>query len=147
MQLEELITTERTELGRSSWRTVEQERIDGFATATDDHQWIHVDPARAADGPFGGTIAHGYLVLSLVPQMVEEALPLESWGMGVNYGINRLRFTGPVQSDTRIRGRIALLRGDVRPDGGVLLTLDVTVEREGETVPALVAELLTIVFG
>lgn len=89
MKLDELVTNERIDLGTSSWRTIEQERIDGFADATDDHQWIHIDPARAAGSAFGGTIAHGYLVLSLVPQMVEEALRLESRGMGVNYGIRR----------------------------------------------------------
>lgn len=146
MQLSHLVTDERRELGTSSWTTVGQDRIGVFADATDDHQWIHVDPERAAAGPFGATIAHGYLLLSLVPRMVEQTLDVEDRRMGVNYGINRLRFTGTVASGTRIRGRVALVKGERRPDGGVLLTLDVTVEREGDSRPALVAELLTLAY-
>ena len=146
MRIRDLVTAERRELGTSSWLTITQQRIDGFATATDDHQWIHVDPARAAGGPFGTTIAHGYLLLSLVPGMIEEVLQPADRSMGVNYGIDRLRFTGAVARDTRIRGRIAVARGERRSDGGVLLTLEVVVERQDEATPALVAELLTIVY-
>lgn len=147
MKLDELVTTDRLDLGTSSWRAVDQSRIDTFADATDDHQWIHVDPARAAQGPFGATIAHGYLLLSLVPLMVEEVVSLEDRRMGVNYGINRLRFTGAVVAGLRVRGRVSLVSGERRPDGGILLTLEVTVEREGEDVPALVGELLTVAYA
>ena len=146
MKIGELVVSEHRELGTSSWHAITQRRIDGFADATDDHQWIHVDSRRAAAGPFGTTIAHGYLLLSLVPRMIAEVLSLEDLRMGVNYGINRLRFTGAVRCDTRIRGRIVLVRGERRTDGGVLLTLDLTVERHDEDSPALVAELLTLVY-
>jgi acyl dehydratase len=143
MKVADLVTTVTTPLGTSSWTEVTQEQITGFADVTGDQQWIHVDPERAADSTFGGTIAHGYLLLSLVPLMVEEVMVLEDRRMGVNYGANRLRFTGPVRAGTRVRGRLALLSGVRRPDGGVLSTLELVLEREDGT-PALVAELLTL---
>jgi acyl dehydratase len=147
MMLSDLVTTHRRELGASSWRTVDQHLINSFADVTGDHQWIHVDPIRAAAGGFGATIAHGYLLLSLVPSILDEVLVVRDRRTGVNYGINRLRFTGAVRSGSRLRGRVALAQGVRRPDGGVLLTLDVTLEREHESTPAMVAELLTLAFS
>jgi acyl dehydratase len=146
MKVADLVTTDPTPLGTSSWTEVTQQQITGFADVTGDQQWIHVDPVRAAESPFGGTIAHGYLLLSLVPLMVEEVMVLEDRRMGVNYGSNRLRFTGPVRAGTRVRGRLTQLSGVRRPDGGVLSTLEFVLEREHEAGPALVGELLTLSF-
>ena len=126
----------------SGWREVAQERIDRFAEATDDPQWIHVDPERAAAGPFGTTIAHGFLTLSLVVPLFEEALPeLDGYALTVNYGLNRVRFTAPVPSGSRIRGRFRIEAVEDVP-GGEQLRVDVTIEREGEEKPACVAEAL-----
>ncbi len=129
------------EVGVSEWYAVTQERIDLFAEATEDHQWIHVDRERAKGGPFGGTIAHGFLTLSLLPHLAQTALSFAERKMGVNYGLNRLRFTSPVPSGSRIRARFVV--GKVEPiDGGVQITWNVTVEREGAERPCLVAEWL-----
>ena len=126
----------------SEWREIAQERIDRFADATDDPQWIHVDPERAAQGPFGTTIAHGFLTLSLVVPLFEEALPpLEGYALTVNYGLNRVRFTAPVPVGGRIRGRFRIEAVDEVP-GGVQLTVATTVELEGSDKPACVAEAL-----
>ncbi len=130
-----------TEVAVSPWIAVEQERIDLFARATDDHQWIHVDPERARKGPFGTTIAHGFLTLSLVPRLMHEAIDVGGVRMSVNYGLNRLRFTSPLPSASRVRGRFALAKLE-KIDGGVQLTWNVTVEREGGERPVLVAEWL-----
>jgi acyl dehydratase len=126
----------------SAWRTVEQERIDEFARATDDAQWIHVDPEAAAAGPFGTTIAHGFLTLSLVVPMFAEALPpLDGYGMSLNYGLNRVRFTSPVPSGARIRGRFTVEEvTDVA--GGRQARVAATIELEGSEKPACVAEAL-----
>jgi acyl dehydratase len=125
--------------GPSSWIDVPQSRIDAFAEATEDRQWIHVEPARAADGPFGTTIAHGYLTLSLVTVMSYEVVP-RSGGMGINYGLNRVRFPSPVPVDSRIRGTFEVL--DVEEhDWGRQVTMRATVEREGGDKPVCVAEL------
>ncbi len=134
-----------TQLGPSSWIEVSQQRIDAFASATDDHQWIHVDPARAASGPFGTTIAHGYLTLSLVVPMLYELLPPESAGgqMVVNYGVNRVRFPAPVPSEGRIRGRFRVSSYDESPVGG-RATLEATIECEGADKPVCVAELVIL---
>jgi acyl dehydratase len=126
----------------SEWRPIEQERIDEFARATDDAQWIHVDPEAAAAGPFGTTIAHGFLTLSLVVPMFAEALPpLEGYGMTLNYGLNRVRFTSPVPSGTRIRGRF-LVEAIEPVAGGVQARVGARIELEGQEKPACVAELL-----
>jgi acyl dehydratase len=126
----------------SGWRELDQARIDQFAGATDDPQWIHVDPARAAAGPFGTTIAHGFLTLSLVVPLFEEALPpLEGYALTVNYGLNRVRFTAPVPVGSRIRGRFRVDAVDEIP-GGEQLTVAATVELEGSEKPACVAEAL-----
>ena len=129
------------EFGPSSWIEVSQERIDAFADATGDHQWIHVDRERAAQGPFGGTIGHGYLTLSLVPVMSYELLPRQEGGMGINYGLNRVRFPATVPSGSRVRGTF---RVDAVEDAdwGRQAQMTATIEREGGDKPVCVAELL-----
>lgn len=124
----------------SDWLQVTQAHIDEFADAIDDRQWIHVDPERAGrESPYGGTIAHGFMTLSLLTRLLESALVVNGVRAGINVGFNRVRFTAPVRAGSRIRGRFVLAAlEDV--DGGVQLTWNVTVEREGETKPALVAE-------
>jgi acyl dehydratase len=129
------------EYGPSSWIDVTQERIDAFADATDDHQWIHVDPARAAHGPFGGTIGHGYLTLSLLPAMSNEVVPRQEGGMSINYGLNKVRFPAPVPSGSRVRGAFRVEAIDVH-DWGFQATMTATIEREGGDKPVCVAELL-----
>lgn len=127
------------DLAVSDWTTVEQPRIDQFAEATGDHQWIHVDPVRAAAGPFGKTIAHGFLTLSLLPLMGETAFAIDDVRMGVNYGLNRVRFPHPVRVGSRLRGHFKLLSYEPL-DGGAQLTVQVTMEIEGADKPACVAE-------
>jgi len=135
------------EIGTSDWVEVTQERIDRFAEATGDHQWIHVDVARAArEMPGGRTIAHGYLTLSLVPLLVHDVYKLEGVGHGINYGSNRVRFTAPVPSGSRIRGRYVLKEAAPVPKGGLRLTGEVTVEIEGGDRPACIAEIMSIVY-
>jgi len=131
------------EVGVSNWLTIDQERIDSFADATGDHQYIHVDPERAAQTPFGTTIAHGFLTMSLmVPMGYEGALKLEDTVMGINYGFDKLRFINPVKVGSRIRGRFELASAEEKKPGHYLLKHNVTVEIEGEEKPALVAEWL-----
>jgi acyl dehydratase len=139
--LDELRAAKGTHVGTSGWTTVDQAQIDLFAEATHDHQWIHVDPQRAADGPFGGTIAHGLLTLSLLPLLVQQVYDVEGSGMGLNYGYDRVRFTAPVPVGSRLRARVEL-SDVVDVVGGVQLTLGVTVELEGSARPALVADWL-----
>ncbi|MGR3932550.1 MaoC family dehydratase [Streptomyces sp. BRA346] len=136
---EELRAAVGEELGPSDWLEIDQKRIDLFAEATGDHQWIHVDPEKAAAGPFGTTIAHGYLTLSLVPLFTPQLLGVEGVRMGVNYGTNKVRFPSPVPVGSRLRatGRIAEV-AEVKD--GLQLTLTITIEREGSTKPACVAE-------
>jgi acyl dehydratase len=131
------------EVATSDWLAITQERIDKFADAGGDHQWIHVDPARAArESPFGGTIAHGFLTLAVLSPLLADALEITGKRMGINYGLNRLRFPSPVPAGARVRARFVL--GALEPlDGGVQTTWNVTVEREGEAKPALVAEWVT----
>jgi acyl dehydratase len=126
--------------GPSSWIEITQERIDAFAEATGDHQWIHVDPERAAQGPFGTTIAHGYLTLSLLPVASEEVVPRQG-GMGINYGVNKVRFPAPVPVGSRVRVTFEVLELDEQ-DWGVQATMRATVEREGGDKPVCVAESL-----
>ena len=130
------------EFAVSDWVAVDQPRIDAFAQATGDHQWIHVDPARAAAGPFGATVAHGFLTLSLVPMLSEQAWAIDDARMGVNYGLNRVRFTAPVRVGSRLRGRFKLLAYEPL-EGGAQLTMEVLVEIEGGGKPACVAEALS----
>ena len=127
------------EVGVSDWITVSQERIDLFAQATGDHQWIHVDAERARAGPFGTTIAHGFLTLSLLPEMAASAFEVRDTRMGVNYGLNKVRFPAPVPSGSRLRGRFRLLRFEPL-EGGAQMTTEVTMKREGQTKPVCVAE-------
>jgi acyl dehydratase len=121
---------------------VTQERIRLFAEATNDHQWIHLDAERAKAGPFGTTIAHGFLTLSLLPEMSASAFNVEGTRMGVNYGLNKVRFPAPVPSGSRLRGRFKLLKYEPL-DGGAQVTMEVTMEREGSEKPVCVAESLS----
>jgi acyl dehydratase len=129
------------EVGVSPWVEVSQERIDTFARAIDDFQWIHVDRERAKSSPFGGTIAHGFLTLSLLSHLSERTFSFSDRKMGVNYGLNRVRFTSPVPSGARVRARFTLQKFE-RIDGGVQVTWNTVVEREGAEKPVLVAEWL-----
>jgi acyl dehydratase len=127
------------EIGVSDWITVTQERIQLFADATNDHQWIHVDVERAKAGPFGTTIAHGFLTLSLLPEMAASAFGVRETRMGVNYGLNKVRFPAPVPSGSRLRGRFKLV-GYEPLEGGAQITVQVTMEREGSDKPVCIAE-------
>ncbi|MDB5558843.1 MAG: Nodulation protein [Enterovirga sp.] len=144
--IDELETRLGQELGVSGWRSIAQGDIDAFAEVTGDHQFIHIDPERArAETPFGGTIAHGFLTLSLLSALGQEALPrIANRRMGVNYGFERVRFLSPVRSDARVRGRFSLARLERRREHEVLLGYDVTVEIEGRDKPALAALWLTL---
>ena len=128
------------EVGVSPWVEIAQSRIDEFAKATEDFQWIHVDPARAKRSPFGGTIAHGFLTLSLLSHLSERTFGFTDRKMGVNYGLNRVRFTAPLPSGSRVRARFTLQKFDKLADGGVQVTWNTTVEREGSDKPVLIAE-------
>ena len=129
-------------LGYSDWLTMEQERVNQFAEATGDHQWIHVDEARAKAGPFGATIAHGYLTLSLISYFIHQVMEVQGFSMGINYGLNKVRFINPVLVGARIRGGGDLAEvTDVA--GGLQTTLLVTIEIEGAAKPACVAESLS----
>jgi acyl dehydratase len=127
------------ELGPTAWVEIDQARIDAFADATDDHQWIHVDPERAAAGPFATTIAHGYLTLALLPRFVSEVLSTDGYRLTVNYGLNRVRFPAPVPVGSRVRARFRVASVEDVP-GGVQLVAEATVEREGHEKPVCVAE-------
>jgi acyl dehydratase len=128
------------EVGVSPWVEITQERIDTFARAIEDFQWIHVDPARAQDSPFGGTIAHGFLTLSLLSHLSERTFTFSDRRMGVNYGLNRVRFTAPVPSGSRVRARFTLLKYEPLEANGVQVTWNTVVEIEGAPKPALIAE-------
>lgn len=138
----ELLAAVGQPLGTSDWLTVTQQRVDTFADATDDHQWIHVDPVRAKDGPFGACIAHGYLSLALVARFQPELIDVRM-KMGMNYGCDRVRFPAPVRVGARIRGRGELIAVEATKDGGVQATIRVTVEIDGETRPACVADTIS----
>lgn len=137
----DLAAAEGSDLGYSRWITIDQSRIDAFAGVTEDHQWIHVDPARAATGPFGTTIAHGYLTLSLIAGVLDEVLVIGGAGMTINYGADRVRFPSPVPTGSRVRGRAEI--GHVSEvTGGYQLTVRVTMEIYGAAKPACVADIL-----
>lgn len=127
-------------LESAGWVTVSQQAIQQFAEATGDHQWIHVDEARAQAGPFGGTIAHGFLTLSLLPQFLASAFEIAGSGMGVNYGLNKVRFTAPVPAGSRLRATLTLLACEPVDRGGIQMVWQVTVLREGHDRPVCVAE-------
>ena len=131
------------EVAVSGWFGIPQSRIDLFAEATDDHQWIHVDPARSErDSPYTTTVAHGFLTLALLPAMLASALSMVDMKMGLNYGLNRVRFPGPVPVNSRVRGRLTLASVADLAGGGAQLAWDVVVEREGSDKPVCVAEFL-----
>jgi acyl dehydratase len=146
LTLEELEQGGERDLGATDWVRLDQERINLFAEATGDHQWIHVDPELAAQGPFGGTIAHGYLSLSLLPGLLPEVMTVEGARMGINYGIDRVRFTAPVPVDSQVRLKAKLLSAE-RRGGGILYRLGVEVEIKDAEKPALVGEVLYLVFA
>ena len=145
LTLAELESATDLELEPSDWFTVEQSAIESFAEATGDHNWIHVDPERAAQGPFGTTVAHGYLSLSLLPMLAGTVLRVPDARMGLNYGIERIRFTAPVPSGSQVRLK-ATVRSSERRGEGVLYRLGVEVEIQGADRPALVGEVLYLVF-
>ena len=144
--LDELAQGVGTHLGYSDWHTITQEQIDLFAEATGDHQWIHTDPQRAAASPFGTTVAHGYLTLSLIPSLVGQVYTVEGLQMAVNYGCNKVRFPSPVPAGARVRAGVELLQLSRGPQGTQTVSR-VTVEREGWDKPACVAEAVALLVG
>jgi acyl dehydratase len=141
--LAELAALAGQEVAVSDWITVTQKQIDLFAEATGDHQWIHVDEERAKAGPFGAPIAHGFLTLSLIPKFFDNALAVLDTKMGVNYGLNRVRFTGPVPVNSRLRARLTLLECTPIDGNGYQMTWQVTMEREGADKPVCIAESIS----
>ena len=139
--LDEFVAAEGTELGPTEWLEIGQDRVDLFADATDDHQWIHVDPVGAADGPFGGTIAHGLLTLSLMPRLMQQMYRVDDVAMGINYGYNKVRFITPVRVGARLRAR-AVINTITKLDGTVQAAVTTTVEVEASEKPAAVAEAI-----
>ena len=140
--LSELAACVGQEVAVSDWLTVTQAQINQFAEATGDHQWIHVDPEKAAAGPFGAPIAHGFLTLSLLPKFFESSFEIVQSRMGVNYGLNKVRFTAPVPVGSRLRARMKLLASEPIDNHGLQMTWEVLVEREGSAKPVCVAESL-----
>jgi acyl dehydratase len=140
--LSELAACVGQEVAVSDWLTITQAQVNLFAEATGDHQWIHVDPERAKTGPFGGPIAHGFLTLSLLPKFFESSFEIVQSRMGVNYGLNKVRFMAPVPVGSRLRARMKLLACEPIDNGGVQMTWEVTVERDGAAKPVCVAESL-----
>ncbi|MGH3466328.1 MAG: MaoC family dehydratase [Thermocrispum sp.] len=143
---DELLTAIGEHLGSSDWLTVSQEQVNQFADATGDHQWIHVDPERAEGGPFGGTIAHGYLTLSLLPVLVQQLYRVDGARMVINYGLNKVRFPAPVPVGSRLRASSSL--SDAKAvDGGVQAELTTTIEMDGSDKPACVAVTVVRIYG
>ena len=140
IKLRDLESQVGKEVGVSPWVEITQARIDEFARATEDFQWIHVDPKRAKDSPFGGTIAHGFLTLSMLPKLSESTFEFADRKMGVNYGLNKVRFTSPVPAGAKIRARFVLAKFENIEGNGVQTTWGVTFEREGADKPVCVAE-------
>ena len=145
--LEGITALAGADLGRTGWMEVTQERVNTFADATGDHQWIHVDTARAAAGPFGGTIAHGYLTLSMVIPLFAELLQVTGTSMGINYGLNKVRFPAPVPVGSKIRLTATLVDIEEVKGGAVQLVVGGVVEREGSDKPVCVLESLTRLYG
>jgi len=144
--LAELIAAEGEQLGPTEWLKITQDRVNLFADATDDHQWIHVDPERAAGGRFGGTIAHGLLTLSLIPHFTHQLYSVDNVEMAINYGYNRVRFITPVQVGAKLRARVEIA-SVTRLDSAVQAVLSTTVEIEGSEKPAVVAESIVRFIG
>mgnify|MGYP006318753367 FL=1 len=145
LTLAELEASEERELGTSNWETIDQKQIDLFAEATHDHQWIHVDPEMAAQGPFGTTVAHGYLSLSMLPYFVSQVLNVTDVRMGINYGTEKIRFTAPVPVGSQVRLKATMRSSELRGEG-VLYRLVVEIEIRDSEKPALVGEVLYLVF-
>ncbi|MFV8053095.1 MaoC family dehydratase [Mycobacterium sp. 48b] len=144
--LDEFVAAKGSELGPTEWLEITQDRVNLFADATDDHQWIHVDPEKAANGPFGGTIAHGLLTLSLLPHFTHQLYRVDNIAMAINYGYNKVRFITPVRVGSKVRASAAI--ADVAQlDGAVQATMTVTVEIEGSDKPAAVAESIIRFIG
>jgi acyl dehydratase len=146
LTLAELEESAGRELGTSDWHEISQEQINRFAEATGDHQWIHVDPDAAANGPFGTTVAHGYLTLSMLPMLLSEVVTVSDAVMGVNYGTEKVRFTSPVPSGSRVRLHAKLARAE-RRGPSVVWTVGVQIEIEGKEKPALVGEVVYMAAG
>lgn len=144
--LDELNSKVGQSIGQSEWIEISQSRIQQFADATDDHQWIHLDVERAKSGPFKSTIAHGFLTLSLLPTMMYSAYTISEVGMGMNYGLNRVRFPAPVPAGSRVRGNFKLLSTEPI-EGGAQITVEVTIEREGSSKPVCIAESVGRMFA
>ena len=142
---EEILKAPGTDLGATDWIELTQERINKFADATDDHQWIHVDPVRAKDGPFGACVAHGYLTLSLANLFLPQLVEIKNMKMGVNYGCEKIRFPAPVKAGKRIRGRGEVVAAD-KAGEGVQATIRITIEIEGETKPGCVVDTISRYF-
>ena len=143
--LEELKAAEGEELGVSGWHEVSQDDINAFADATGDHQWIHVDPERAKDTPFGSTIAHGYYTLSLAPKLTDEVLKFEGFAFAINYGLNKVRFPAPLNVDSKVRMRAKLAELSEIP-GGAQMIMELTFERDGAKKPVCVAQSVVRVY-
>jgi acyl dehydratase len=146
LTIDELEQSGELELGTSSWKTITQDQINLFADATGDHQWIHVDPERAAEGPFGTTVAHGYLTLSMLPMLLSEVVSVSDAVMGLNYGMEKIRFTNPVPVGSRVRMHAKLLKTQ-RRGPSVIWYVGVEIEIEGNEKPALVGEVVYMVAG
>ncbi|MFS0895769.1 MaoC family dehydratase [Mycolicibacterium litorale] len=144
--LDEFAAAEGSALGPTEWLEITQDRVNLFADATEDHQWIHVDPQKAADGPFGGTIAHGLLTLSLLPHFSHQLYTVDNIAMAINYGYNKVRFINPVKVGSRLRARGEISKVD-RLDGAVQATTTITVEIDGVDKPAAVAESIVRFIG
>ena len=138
--LSELAACSGQEVAVSDWITITQRQVDLFAEATGDHQWIHVDPEKARAGPFGGPVAHGFLTLSLLPRFFESSFEILESRLGVNYGLNKVRFTAPVPVGSRLRARMKLLASEPIDNAGLQMTWQVTVEREGADKPVCIVE-------
>ena len=146
LTIDELEQSGERELGTSSWHDITQEQVNMFADATGDHQWIHVDPERAADGPFGSTVAHGYLTLSMLPMLLAEVVSVSDAMMGLNYGTEKVRFTSPVPVGSRVRLHAKLARTE-RRGPSLIWNVGVEVEIDGKEKPALVGEVVYMVAG
>jgi acyl dehydratase len=146
LTVEELERSSDRELGTSAWHEITQQQINKFADATGDHQWIHVDPERAAEGPFGTTVAHGYLTLSMLPMMLGEVVSVSDAVMGLNYGTEKIRFTSPVPVGSRVRLHAKLVKTE-RRGPSVIWNVGIQVEIEGKEKPALVGEVVYMVAG
>ncbi|HEX5092938.1 MAG TPA: MaoC family dehydratase [Burkholderiales bacterium] len=143
LKIRELESRVGEEIALSPWVDMPQERIDLFAQATEDFQWIHIDRERAKSSPFGTTIAHGFLTLSMLPKLIESTFEFSDRRMGVNYGLNKVRFTAPVPAGAKIRGRFTLAKFEKLPDGGVQTTWSVIIERQDQEKPVMVAETIS----